>query len=66
MQLYFGMRICAYEPGTKSMCSPGGNATLNSLMNDDTLEFEITVHSHSLTPNTASGTFIERFPFTLA
>ncbi len=49
----------------KSMCSPGGNATMNSLMKLETFLLEITVHSHSLTPRTLSGTLILRSPFTL-
>ena len=47
------------------MCSPSGKATLNSLINELTFLLEMTVHSHSFTPMTLSGTFNERFPFTL-
>ena len=36
----------------KSMCSPLGNATINSLINVATFLLEITSHSHSLTPST--------------
>ena len=58
------MRICAYEPGSKSMCSPGGRATLNSLMKVATFLFEITVHSHSLTPRIDSSILSCRSFFT--
>ena len=47
------------------MCSPGGSATINSLMKLDTFLFDITVHSHSLTPITLSGTLIFKSPLTL-
>ena len=40
-------------------------ATLNSLMNEETFLFEITSHSHSLTPITESGTLIFMSDFTL-
>ena len=48
------------------MCSPGGRATINSLMKVATFLFEITSHSHSFTPNTDSGTiiFMSFFTFT--
>ena len=48
----------------KSMCSPGGSATLNSLMKLDTLLLEMTVHSHSLTLRIASETLTLRSPCT--
>ena len=38
---------------------------MNSLIKLETFLFEITVHSHSLTPMTLSGTFILRSPLTL-
>ena len=47
------------------MCSPGGNATLNSFMKLDTFLFDMTVHSHSLTLRIESETFTLRLPFTL-
>ena len=65
MVSYAGILICAYEPGMKSMCSPGGNATMNSLMNELTFLLLITVHSHSFTPSMLSGTLIFKSPFTL-
>ena len=37
------------------MCSPLGNATMNSLMNVATFLLEITSHSHSFTPSTDSS-----------
>ena len=40
------------------MCSPLGNATINSLINVATFLLLITSHSHSLTPNTSSGTLL--------
>ena len=48
------------------MCSPGGRATINSLMKVATFLFEITSHSHSFTPRTDSGTtiFMSFFTFT--
>ena len=66
MQSYAGILICAYDPGTKSICSPGGKATLNSLIKLLTFLFEITVQSHSLTLRISSLTLIERSPLTLA
>ena len=48
------------------MCSPLGRATLNSLMKVATLRLPITVHSHSFTPITDSGTFTSMSPFILA
>jgi len=59
-----GILICAYEPGMKSICSPGGSATLNSLIKLLTLLLEITVHSHSFTLRISSLTLMERSPFT--
>ena len=44
--------------GMKSMCSPLGNATINSLINAATFLLEITSHSHSLTPSTDSSILI--------
>ena len=46
------------------MCSPLGNATMNSLMNVATFLLEITSHSHSFTPSTLSGTLMAISPFT--
>ena len=47
------------------MCSPLGNATINSLINVATFLLLITSHSHSLTPNTSSGTWTTISSFTL-
>ena len=46
------------------MCSPGGSATMNSLMKVATFRLEITSHSHSLTERTEAGTRISMSPFT--
>ena len=48
------------------MCSPGGNATINSLMNVATFLLEITSHSHSFISSTESSTtiFMSSFTFT--
>ena len=47
------------------MCSPLGNATINSLMKVATFLLEMTSHSHSFTPKTSSGTWTTISSFTL-
>ena len=47
------------------MCSPGGKATMNSLMNEDTSLLLTTVHSYSLTDSTLSGTWMDMLSLTL-
>ena len=65
MASYFGISIWMYPPLRNLRCSPSGSFTTNSLRKVEMLRFETTVHSHFLTPSTASGTWILRFSFTL-
>ncbi len=61
---YSGISIWMYSPDLKSMCSPSGSLTVNSLMKVATFSLEMTSHSSFFTLRALSGTAIWMLSFT--